>query len=127
MCMFSRSVTLVANTRIFARPCAAGHQVLVYSMTGDAGDDLAMILPLPIEPGSGELDVRFIDLSSYADFFDDLEKAAVSLDRASRAASQSRLPFGQGQPRLDERGSLKRQKSKKRRSERPPRGQYMAD
>ena len=75
MCMFTRSVTLVANTRIFARSCAAGHQVLVYSMIIDADDELAMILPLPIKSGIGELDVSFIDLSAYADFFEDLEKA----------------------------------------------------
>ncbi len=77
MCMFTRSVTLVANTRIFARSCAAGHQVLVYSMTMDADDELAMILPLPVKSGIGELDVSFIDLSAYADFFEDLEKAEM--------------------------------------------------
>ena len=73
MCMFSRSVKLVANTRIFARSCAAGRQVLVYSMTMDADEDLAMILPLPIELGIGELDVKFINLSAYPKFFEDLE------------------------------------------------------
>ncbi len=77
MCMFTRRVTVVANTRIFARSCAAGHQVLVYSMTMDADDELAMILPLPVKLGIGELDVSFIDLSAYADFFEDLEKAVM--------------------------------------------------
>ena len=48
MCIFTRSVTLVANTRIFARSCTSGHQILVYSMTMDADAELAMILPLPI-------------------------------------------------------------------------------
>jgi hypothetical protein len=77
MCMFTKSVSLVANTSIFARSCAAGRQVLVYSMTMDADADLAMILPLPVEPGIGEPDVRFIDLSSYTEFFDDLAKAVT--------------------------------------------------
>ncbi len=77
MCMFSRRVTVVANTRLFARSCAAGHQALVYSMTMDADDELAMILPLPVRSGIGELDVSFIDLSAYSDFFDDLEKAEM--------------------------------------------------
>jgi hypothetical protein len=75
--MFTRDVTLVANTRIFARPCAERHQVLVYSMTMDANDELAMILPLPVRSGIGEMDVSFIDMSAYADFFDDLEKAEM--------------------------------------------------
>jgi hypothetical protein len=57
---------MVANTRIFARSCAADHQVLVYSMTIDADSELAMILPLPIKPGALELDVHFIDMSAYA-------------------------------------------------------------
>ncbi len=77
MCMFTRPVTLVANTRIFARSCAAGHQVLVYSMTMDADDDLAMILPLPVKSGIDELDLSFIDLSAYPGFFEDLEKAVT--------------------------------------------------
>jgi len=77
MCMFTRRVTVVANTRIFARLCVPGHQVLIYSMTMDADDELAMILPLPIKSGIGELDVSFIDLSAYADFFEDLEKAEM--------------------------------------------------
>ncbi len=77
MCMFSRPVTLVANTRIFARSCAAGNQVLVYGMTMDADDDLAMILPLPVKSGIDESDLRFIDLATYPDFFEDLEKAVT--------------------------------------------------
>jgi hypothetical protein len=77
MCMFTRSVTRVANTQIFARSCATGHQLLVYSMTMDADDELAMILPLPIKLGIGEMDVNFIDLSAYADFFEDLENAEM--------------------------------------------------
>ena len=77
MCMFTRSVTQVANTQIFARSCATGHQVLVYRMTIDADDELAMILPLPIKSGISEMDVNFIDLSAYADFFEDFEKATM--------------------------------------------------
>jgi hypothetical protein len=39
----------------------------------DADADLAMILPLPIQSGINELDVKFINLSAYANFFDVLE------------------------------------------------------
>ncbi len=68
MCIFSRPVKLVGNTRMFAKSCTAGRQVLVYGMTMDPDADLAMILPLPIELGIDELDVNFIDMSSYVDF-----------------------------------------------------------
>ncbi len=77
MCMFTRSVTQVAHTQIFARSCATGDQVLVYRMTIDADDELAMILPLPIKSGIGEMDVNFIDLSAYADFFENFENATM--------------------------------------------------
>jgi hypothetical protein len=73
MCCFSRDVTSVSNTRIFARGDDA-HQLLVYNMNLQASEPLAMILPLPIAAGAGEADVKFIDLHDYAGFFDDLEK-----------------------------------------------------
>jgi hypothetical protein len=41
-------------------------------MEYEAKDDLAMILPLPTPPASPEDAVRFIDLSDYAEFFDDM-------------------------------------------------------
>jgi hypothetical protein len=87
MCMSTRSVTLVANTRILARSCGAGHQVLVYSMTIDTSAELAMILPLPTKPGIEELDANFIDMYAYENFFDDLEKAWWSLHNSRSVGS----------------------------------------
>jgi len=43
-------------------------------MTLRAKEELAMVLPLPVKPGSGEKAVRFIDLKDYPDFFTDLRK-----------------------------------------------------
>jgi len=75
MCCFSRPVKHVAATRIFARRLGDGMQALVYSMSLSFDSELAMVLPLPVARGSGESAVRFIDLSGYPKFFDDLEKA----------------------------------------------------
>jgi hypothetical protein len=74
MCCFSGRVERVSGTRIFARAAADGAQYLVYELTLSARDPVAMILPLPVPPGSPEHAVRFIDLSGYRDFFTDLER-----------------------------------------------------
>ena len=74
MCCFSRPVQSVSATQIFARSGADGRQFLVYSMTLRAREELAMVLPLPVKPGSGEKAVSFIDLTDYPDFFADLRK-----------------------------------------------------
>ena len=75
MCCFTRPVTSVKDTNIFARPDQDGRQFLVYSMSINAKEDLAMVLPLPVKPGTGEKGVRFIDLSEYKEFFFDLSRA----------------------------------------------------
>src|SRR5439155_23215329 len=54
MCCFSRPVQSVSATNIFARPADNGRQWLAYSMTLKAKEDLAMVLPLPVQAGSGE-------------------------------------------------------------------------
>jgi hypothetical protein len=46
-------------------------------MTVDADAELAMILPLPVRPGSGDSAIRFFDLSGYVGFFDDLDKGKL--------------------------------------------------
>ncbi len=74
MCCFSRPVDSVSATNIFARSGADGRQFIAYSMTLRAGEDLSMILPLPIKPGSGEKAVEFISLKDYPEFFADLKK-----------------------------------------------------
>ena len=74
MCCFSGPVNDVSKTRIFARLITPNRQALVYQMGLDAPADVAMILPIPVPPKSGENAVKFIDLSGYGDFFNDLAK-----------------------------------------------------
>lgn len=90
MCCFSRPVQSVSATNIFARAGAGERQFLVYSMTLRAKEDLAMVLPLPVKPGSGEKAVSFIDLKDYPDFFADLRKGFPEpLPAAAGAKSRS--------------------------------------
>jgi hypothetical protein len=72
MCCFSKPVDVVADTNIFARASKDGRQFLVYSMKFKAGEDLAMILPIPTPKNSAEDAVKFISLKKYETFFDDL-------------------------------------------------------
>jgi hypothetical protein len=74
MCCFTRPITSVTATRIFARVDQGDRQFLVYSMQVAAPENLAMVLPLPVKPGTGEGGVTFINLKEYPDFFDDMEK-----------------------------------------------------
>jgi hypothetical protein len=78
MCLFTGSVHDVSHTAIFARSSEGNRQILVYSMALSASTDVALVLPLPIPPGSGEDVVRLIDLSAYPRFFDDLNEAIFS-------------------------------------------------
>ena len=74
MCCFSRTVEHVTNTTIFARASKDGRQYLAYAMRFKAGEDLAMILPIPTPKNSPEDAVKFINLEKYPNFFDDLNK-----------------------------------------------------
>jgi hypothetical protein len=74
MCCFSRPVQSVSATSIFARSWAEGRQFLVYSMALRAKEALAMVLPVPVQPGSGEKALTFINLKEYPGFFADLRK-----------------------------------------------------
>jgi hypothetical protein len=75
MCVFTGSVSAMSSTAIFARPCDRGRQVLVYRMALITRTEVAMVLPLPVPPGSADNAVQFIDLSDYPEFFDDLDLA----------------------------------------------------
>lgn len=75
MCCFSVPVHSVNHTRIFARSAADGWQSLAYAMHLDVAADVAMVLPLPVAPGTGDDGMRFIDLSAYPQFFDQLHYA----------------------------------------------------
>lgn len=96
MCCFSRPVLSVSATNIFAREAPDGRQYLAYGMTLSVADDVAMILPLPVPPGSLDDAVTFIDLSGYAELFDDLAKGfpvPVAVGPQSRAAKAARAPL----------------------------------
>ena len=87
MCIFSLLVSSVANTNIFARSSIDGKQFLVYSMQYEADSELAMILPLPTPAFPPEDAVRFIDLSGYPKFFEDMDEGfPVALSRSRPAA-----------------------------------------
>jgi hypothetical protein len=75
VCIFSRRVTDVSSTAIFARPTHEGRQIVVYRMNVSIGEDVAMVLPLPVPPGSAEDAVRFIDLSPWPKLFEELDRA----------------------------------------------------
>ena len=73
MCCFTAPVRSVSDTKIFARPGKGHEQFLVYRMSMEANSSVAMVLPLPVKPASGEDAVKFIDLKEYPNFFGDLE------------------------------------------------------
>jgi len=85
MCCFSGKVDVVADTNIFARGTKDGRQFLVYSMKFKAGEDLAMILPIPTPKDSAEDAVKFINLEKYEAFFDDLNKGFPKPESDSRS------------------------------------------
>jgi len=74
MCCFSRAVEHVSETQIFARPVAGGRQALIYSMRIKAGEDLAMILPIPVAQPAREDAVQFVSLEEYPDLFAGLRR-----------------------------------------------------
>ena len=74
MCCFSGKIESVSGTQIFGRFVTAERQALAYQMTLKTAEDVAMILPLPVVPGSGEKAVQFLNLEKYGTFFDDLAK-----------------------------------------------------
>lgn len=72
MCIFVQPVTSVNNTKIFARRSGRGTQFLAYQMNYQSPAPNAMILPVPVRRPTKESFLRFIDLKSYPEFFDDL-------------------------------------------------------
>lgn len=92
MCVFSaedQEAVRVATTNIFAR-IRDGRQLLVYSMRLDAPREVAMILPIPMAVGIGEVSFRFIDLTRWSRFFEALEQCfptPVPLSAEANASS----------------------------------------
>jgi len=94
MCIFSQPIQHVSKTCLYARGVES-EQILVYSMAVAASSELAMILPLPVALGSGEDAVRFLDLSPYPTFFEDLRRAFpkyLSFGLAPSAVAPSFVP-----------------------------------
>ena len=103
MCILSGSAGIVrevASTNIFARPFPDGRQALVYSMTLTATEPVAMILPLPVPPSPGDDAVQFVDLSGYADFFRDLDRAFEALFAPRSQAFDLSVPESPSPPPL---------------------------
>lgn len=91
-----RGSTTVAETRIFAR-LEGNTQWLAYQMSVETPRDVAMILPVPVPPGSAEDALSFIDLAEYEAFFDHLAglfpvPLSLGLEERSLSASLSRAP-----------------------------------
>src|SRR5262245_29561391 len=63
----------VTGTKIFAR-LDGTDQLLAYEMSFAAARDVAMVLPVPVQPGLGEDALRFIDLSGFDELFDALAR-----------------------------------------------------
>jgi hypothetical protein len=91
MCCFSGKVNRVSETSIFCRMGAKGNQVVIYSMLLDTADDVAMVLPIPVEEGANEGDVPFLNLSTYSDFFPKLDRG-FPVQRSKTAIGTD--PFG---------------------------------
>lgn len=79
MCCFTGPVKDVSNTKIFVRMGTGVEQYIAYAMSLESETKLAMVLPIPVIAGSGEEAVRFINLSEYPAFFDDLNRGFPAL------------------------------------------------
>jgi hypothetical protein len=80
----------VSKTNIFARMIAPGVQGLAYQMNLKAAREIAMVLPLPVVPGSGEDAVTFVDLHEHSKMFDDLAALFHVLQPLARKGGASR-------------------------------------
>lgn len=85
MCCFSQPVERVNRTRIFCRLSGRGTQYVTYQMDYKSAVPNAMILPLPTRQGAPDDALRFIDLSNYDDFFQDLNRGFPPLRRFTDA------------------------------------------
>ena len=105
MCCFSRPVQDVSATKILARWTSAEggllRQCVVYQMNYLATEDLAMVLPLPVAPGSGEKAVTFIDLEKHADIFEKLHLCFPEPRPDTRSLPKSVPPPAAVAPKLE--------------------------
>ncbi len=92
MCCFSHEVQSVTNTRIFARLDSHGRQFVIYAMALATKKEVAMVLPLPVLPGSGEKAVQFINLERYPSLFDEMALGFPELRHEGAKAVSPVLP-----------------------------------
>lgn len=105
MCIFSKPVHSVSATNLFARGLPDGRQHLVYEMKVAMTQPTAMVLPLPLPPGSSEDAVVFTDLSDYAEFFQHMEIGFPEVARGGPVAT-SMLALPQSNLRVHEVGKF---------------------
>lgn len=92
MCCFSRPVKHVSSTHIFARlDPPEERQTLIYSMSLEIEEELAMVLPIPVKVGVGEDAVRFVDLSAYPKIFTDMRRAFPEILSYPKRGGMGRL------------------------------------
>jgi hypothetical protein len=89
----------VSRTTIFARALGDGRQALAYGMDLRTRTEVAMVLPLPVAPGSGEDAVRFVDLSKWPRMFDELRTLFEFEQTLGAKKGGFRLPASQA-PKL---------------------------
>ena len=89
MCIFTSEIKSVGDTRIFARQ-DVNRQAVVYDMYLSTEFATAMVLPVPVASLSDDEKVEFIDLSTYPDFFDDIENMFPQWMSASIESYDSR-------------------------------------
>jgi len=85
----------VSRTSIFARMIEPGLQALAYGMDLASSREVAMVLPLPVIPGSGEHAVRFVDLSPHPRMFQEL---AAMFEAPVAAARKGGFSLSLGAP-----------------------------
>ena len=91
MCCFSGTVSHVSGTRIFAR-AMGDDQVLAYAMSIATHAPVAMVLPIPVARPATEDAVRFVDLSGYPKFFEDLGRPFEPRDLSAQPMSRAPPP-----------------------------------
>ena len=74
--MFTRPVRWVGSTCIFAR-IHEQQQVLIYAMELNSAQETAMVLPLPVAPGTQN--IEFVSLQGFDDFFVCLRSAFANV------------------------------------------------
>jgi hypothetical protein len=80
----------VSKTNLFARMMSPGVQALAYGMHLSTKHEIAMILPLPVVPGSGEDAVKFVSLAKHPQMFSELQALFFVQMPAARKAGSMR-------------------------------------